>query len=64
MVYGAYPEVINRADRGAAKYETISEIANSYILKDILTFDRVRSTHTLVDLLKLLAFHRAGTRHP
>ena len=55
MVYGAYPEVI-AAPTLAAKMERISEIANSYLLKDILTFDRVRSTHTLVDLLKLLAF--------
>ena len=55
MVYGAYPEVIE-APTVAAKIETISEIANSYLLKDILTFDRVRSSRTLVDLLKLLAF--------
>ena len=55
MVYGAYPEVI-AAPTLAAKMERISEIANSYLLKDILTFERVRSTHTLVDLLKLLAF--------
>ena len=55
MVYGSYPEVI-AASTVAAKIETISEIANSYLLKDILTFDRVRSSRTLVDLLKLLAF--------
>lgn len=55
MIYGAYPEVIE-APTLAAKMERISEIANSYLLKDILNFDRVRSTHTLVDLLKLLAF--------
>ena len=55
MVYGAYPEVI-AAPTLAAKMEIISEIADSYLLKDILTFDRVRSTHILVDLLKLLAF--------
>jgi len=55
MVYGSYPEVI-AAPTVAAKIDTISEIANSYLLKDILTFDRVRSSRTLVDLLKLLAF--------
>ncbi len=55
MVYGAYPEVI-AAPTLAAKMESVSEIVNSYLLKDILTFDRVRNPHTLVDLLKLLAF--------
>lgn len=55
MVYGVYPEVI-AAPTVVAKVETINEIAHSYLLKDILAFDRVRSSRTLVDLLKLLAF--------
>jgi len=36
--------------------ETIVEIANAYLLKDILAFDRVKSSRLLLDLLKLLAF--------
>lgn len=55
LLYGAYPEVIE-APTAAAKIETISEIAHSYLFKDILAFDRVRSSRSLVDLLKLLAF--------
>ena len=39
-----------------ARIETLIEIANSYLLKDILAFDRVRSSRTLSGLLKLLAF--------
>ena len=55
LLYGAYPEVID-APSAAAKIETITEIAHSYLFKDILAFDRVRSARSLVDLLKLLAF--------
>ena len=55
LVFGTYPEVIQAAARNA-RIETVSEIANSYLLKDILAFDRVRSSRTLLNLLKLLAF--------
>ena len=39
-----------------AKIEIVREIAGSYLLKDILAFERVRSSSKLWDLLKLLAF--------
>lgn len=55
MIYGCYPEVIN-TPATAAKIDIITEIAHSYLLKDILALDRVPSSRTLVDLLKLLAF--------
>lgn len=55
LIFGAYPEVIESPTR-SAKIEAITEIANSYLLKDILAFDRVRSSRTLSNLLKLLAF--------
>ena len=55
LIFGTYPEVL-LAETQRAKIETILEIANSYLVKDILTFDRVRSSKTLLDLLKLLAF--------
>lgn len=55
MIYGCYPEVIN-TPTAAAKIDVITEIAHSYLLKDILALDRVPSSRTLVDLLKLLAF--------
>lgn len=38
------------------RIEIIDEIANFYLLKDVLAFDRVRSSRTLSNLLKLLAF--------
>jgi predicted AAA+ superfamily ATPase len=55
LVFGAYPEVA-LAGTKQAKIEAITEIANSYLVKDILAFDRVKSAKTLADLLKLLAF--------
>jgi predicted AAA+ superfamily ATPase len=55
LIYGAYPEVVlARARR--AKIDILSEIAGSYLLKDILAFERVRSSRKLWDLVKLLAF--------
>lgn len=55
LIYGTYPEVLTASTRHD-RIEIISEIANSYLLKDILSFDRVKSSRTLLDLLKLLAF--------
>jgi predicted AAA+ superfamily ATPase len=55
LVFGAYPEVIS-ASTQKEKIEVIAEIANSYLVKDILAFDRVKNSKTLLDLLKLLAF--------
>lgn len=55
LVFGSYPEVVSAGTK-RAKIETITEIANSYLVKDILAFDRVKSAKILVDLLKLLAF--------
>jgi predicted AAA+ superfamily ATPase len=36
--------------------ETLTEIANAYLLKDILALDRIKNSRTLFDLLKLLAY--------
>jgi uncharacterized protein len=55
LVFGTYPEVLLAPTR-QARLEVLTEIANAYLLKDILAFDRVKSSRTLLDLLKLLAF--------
>lgn len=55
LIFGTYPQVVlakGRKDRTGI----IREIANSYILKDILAFDRVRGARSIWDLLKLIAF--------
>ena len=55
MVFGTYPEVVLAATQ-AEKTAVITEIAHSYLLKDILVFDRVKSSRLLLDLLRLMAF--------
>ncbi len=55
LVYGSYPEVITASSR-EEKTEILKELVDSYLLKDILGFDRLRSPKQLLDLLKLIAF--------
>ena len=45
LVFGTYPEVL-LAPTTQARIEVLTEIANSYLLKDILVFDRVKSSRT------------------
>lgn len=55
LVFGSYPEVLTAQSR-PEKIRIINKIAGSYLLKDILELDRVRSSKLLLDLLRLLAF--------
>ena len=55
LVFGAYPEVIQAPTKNS-RIEALMEITNSYLLKDIFTFDRIKNSRPLLDLLKLLAF--------
>lgn len=55
LIFGSYPDVVT-ARTIKARIEAVSEIANSYLMKDILAFERVRNSGKIWDLLKLLAF--------
>jgi len=55
LLYGGYPEVIV-SDTIEQKKEILYEIINSYLLKDILTLEKVKNPKVLKDLLKLLAW--------
>lgn len=55
LIFGSYPEIIT-AQHKKEKIEILNEIANSYLLKDILALERVKSPQLLLKLLKLLAF--------
>ncbi len=55
LIYGTYPEVITTNNR-KEKIEILEEIVNSYLLKDILSFEKIKSSITLLNLLRLLAF--------
>lgn len=55
LVYGSYPEAIT-AKTKSKKIQLIEEITNSYLLKDILSLEKVKGSKVLLDLLRLLAF--------
>ncbi len=59
LLFGSYPEVIT-AKTNKEKIEILTELVNSYLLKDILSFDRVKSSKKLFDLLRLLS-HQIGS---
>ncbi len=55
MIYGLYPEVYLKTTH-TDKIQTVTELAHSYLLKDILSFETVKNSKSLLDLLKLIAF--------
>lgn len=55
LVYGTYPGVYTAKTR-EEKIEYLNELVGSYLLRDILTLEQVKSSSTLIDLLKMLAF--------
>lgn len=55
LVYGSYPESIT-AKSFADKINALSQICDSYLLKDILEIENVKKSKKLYDLLKLIAF--------
>ncbi|MEK6557795.1 MAG: ATP-binding protein, partial [Candidatus Margulisiibacteriota bacterium] len=55
LVFGSYPAVM-KAEGKASKAILLSELVESYLLKDILELERVKSSKVLLDLLRLIAF--------
>ena len=55
LIYGSYPEVVTSKETNI-KEDRITEIKNSYLIKDILEFQRLRRPKVILDLLKLIAF--------
>ncbi|RVU90972.1 ATP-binding protein [Flavobacterium columnare] len=55
LVYGAYPE-LEHLDITYDKQKYLREMVNSYLLKDILTFDGIKNSNKIYDLLRLIAF--------
>lgn len=55
LIYGSYPEIITATTEDEKRIK-IEEIAHSYLLKDILVLERVKSSKILLDLLRLIAF--------
>ena len=54
LLYGSYPDTLNAAT-DAEKVAYLTDIVDSYLLKDILKLDNIKSPKALRDLLTLLA---------
>jgi hypothetical protein len=55
LIYGSYPEVVTTASL-SDKRQILDELVGSYLLKDVLELERVKSSKVLLDLLRLIAF--------
>lgn len=55
MLYGLYPEVY-LANSPEQKQALLERIVDSYLFKDILTFQRVKNSQAIKDLTKALAY--------
>lgn len=55
LVYGFYPELIS-IDSGAEQARYLTEIVDSYLLRDILAIDGVKNVQKMHDLLRLVAY--------
>ncbi len=55
LIYGSYPEVL-MSSLDSEKEEVLKLLTNSYLIKDILEFDKIKSSEKIYGLLKLLAF--------
>ncbi len=55
LIYGSYPEILTTKNV-SEKISKMETLVNSYLLKDILEFERVKDSKLLRKLLSLLAF--------
>ncbi|HOZ30167.1 MAG: ATP-binding protein [Bacteroidales bacterium] len=55
LIYGSYPELLS-IPSVIKKQQYLIEIANSYLLKDILMVDGIKNSVKMKDLLRLISF--------
>lgn len=55
LIYGSYPELWHLSEL-KQKQDYLTELVDSYLLKDILAYEGIRKANKIHDLLKLLAF--------
>lgn len=55
LIFGNYPELLHLESK-EDKVDYLKEILNSYLLKDILTLDKIRNSDKIFNLLRLIAF--------
>jgi hypothetical protein len=55
LVYGSYPEILLEEDK-VKKQKILNELVSSYLFKDVLALDRIKSSKVLLDIVRCLAF--------
>ncbi len=55
LIFGSYPEIIT-AKSQKEKAILLNALANSYLLKDVFSLEKIKGSKQLLDLLKLIAF--------
>lgn len=55
LIFGNYPELL-QLETQEEKVLYLRDLVNSYLLKDILTFETIRNSDKIIDLLRLIAF--------
>jgi len=59
LIYGSYPEILLEKDK-TKKARILNELVSSYLFKDVLALDRIRSADLLLDITRCLAFQVGG----
>ena len=59
LIYGSYPEVLS-APTKAMRAKILTELISSYLFKDILALDKIKSPDLLLDIARCLAFQVGG----
>lgn len=55
LLFGGYPEIEHYADWND-KIDYLEGLVNSYLLKDILEYEKIKKADKILDLLRLIAF--------
>ncbi len=63
LIYGSYPEII-QFQTNKEKADYLTQLTQSYLLKDILAFEGIRQADKIVRLLRLIAYQISGEVSP
>lgn len=55
LIFGNYPELYLLKDKNAKSFY-LKELLNSYLLKDILSFDTIKNSKAIFNLLRLISY--------
>lgn len=59
LIFGNYPELLHLPDR-EDKIDYLNEMVSSYLLKDILAYEKIKNSQKIFNLLRLIAFQIGG----